>query len=182
MTKVSIFMANGTEECEALLVVDILRRAEIQIDTVSIEEDKTILSAHDVRITCDKSLDEFTLEGHELLVLPGGLGGTNRMKENKKLEEIFRKFHEQKQNIAAVCAAPTVLAAYGLFDGHKATVYPGMDDQLTNAEYQDETVIQDKNLITARGLGASIPFALKLVEILRDKETADKVAKAFVYY
>ncbi len=183
MAEAIIFLANGTEECEALLVVDILRRAKISIEMVSVEDTTEIISAHQVRIQCDKTLDEVSSEEVDLLIVPGGLEGTNRMKANTKLTELLLKHREKSGNLAAVCAGPSVLGSLGLLSGRVATAYPGFGDKLgAGANFQDEAVIHDRDVITGRGLGASIPFALKLVELLRDHETAKQIAQEIVYF
>lgn len=183
MTEAVIFMANGTEECEALLVVDILRRADITIDMVSIEEGLEVKTAHDVRIICDLHIDDFDLNDTKILIIPGGLGGTNRMLASDKLSNLLVEQRKNQGLLAAVCAGPSVLGKLNLLEERNATVYPGFEDKLGDgATFQDKPVIFDQDTITARGLGASIPFALKIVEALRDEATAKDVAEKIVYY
>lgn len=177
-----IFMANGVEECEALLVVDLLRRAGLSIDMVSVHKTKQIESAHNVKIECDKTLDQVDGSAVDLYVVPGGLKGVDNLMANEKVSQLLLDQHNKKKLLAAICAGPTVLSALGILDDKNATVYPGMEEDLgSKVHFKDKDVIQDGHVISSHGLGAAIPFALHLISVLKDQETADKVAKAIVY-
>ncbi len=182
MAETAIFIANGTEECEALIVVDLLRRAGIEIQMVSIEESQEIVSSHQIRITCDTRIADFALSNEKLLVIPGGGVGVERFKENERLSKILVQFREAKGELAAICAGPSVLGRLGILDGKEATIYPSWKDRLgEGVRYVEERIVEDDWLVTGQALGSSIPFALKLIERLRDKEKADKIA-AEIYY
>lgn len=183
----SIFLADGVEECEALLVVDLLRRAGIKIQTVAVSDredsaaTRTIVSSHDVPITCDVHLRDYRLGDEKVLVIPGGKTGVANLKASSKLGEILRAQQERGGHLAAVCAGPTVLGKLGLLDGLQATVYPGFQDELGDAIYRDVAVISDGKVLSGRALGASIDFCLELVKLLRDEPAAQEVAKSICY-
>ncbi len=180
MKKAYIFLANGFEEVEALTVVDILRRAGVDIETVSITGEECVTSSHKVRVLADSKLDG-NYEDADMLVLPGGMPGTNYLKESVKLDEILKYHCKKGTYLAAICAAPTVYGGKGMLEGKKACCYPGMEDGLLGAEKSFEPVVVSENFITSRGLGTAIDFGLKLAEILVGKDTSDKVGRAIVY-
>lgn len=179
MKKAYIFLANGHEEVEALMVVDLLRRAGLEISTVSITGSKMVTSSHNVTYEADLLFSE--VEGNlvDLVVLPGGLPGTTNLLEFEPLMDMVRAHNEAGKYVAAICAAPSILAELGILDGKKGTSYPGFGTKIAN--YVEELVVVDGNVITGRGLGAAIDFGLKLIELLIDKEKADAVSKAIMY-
>ncbi len=182
MAETAIFIAHGTEECEALIVVDLFRRAGIEITMVSTEETREIVSSHKVTIQCDQQIDDYEVTDEKLLIIPGGGKGVARLKGNAKVSQILTDFRQAKGNLAAICAGPSVLGRLNLLDGQSATVYPGWEDQLgQGVDYKAERVVEDDWLVTGQALGSSIPFTLKLIERLRDKATSDKIA-AEIYY
>lgn len=181
MSKVFIFLADGHEEIEALTVVDLLRRAGIDITMVSISDSKTVTSSHKVTVIADKTFSEIDCTEADMLVLPGGMPGTKNLEAFAPLMEQIDEFAKTGRNISAICAAPTVFGHRGLLQGRKACCYPGMEGDLTGAEVSYDTVTVDDNIITSRGMGCAIDFSLAIIEKLIDKETADKIAKAVVY-
>ncbi len=177
---VYLFLADGCEEVEALTVVDILRRADIEIKTVSIMGRNNVISSHKIEIVADVMFE--TIEDDaEMLILPGGIPGTPNLAAHEGLDQLIRKSAEKGIYLAAICAAPTVYGEKGLLKGKKATCYPGMETGLMGAEVSYNNVVVDGNFITSRGLGTAIDFGLKLVEILRDKKLADAIAQKIVY-
>lgn len=183
MAEAVIFMANGTEECETLITVDVFRRAGIPIEIVSIEDDKTVMTAHSVPVVCEKTLDEFSLGEEKFLIIPGGLKGVERMVACERLGELIKAHHKAGKPLAAICAGPTVLGSLGLLEGHKATCFPGCEDGLgENVDYQgDAYALADREIVTGRGVGATFEFALKLLEILRGKESSDELRRKLQY-
>ena len=179
--KVYIFLADGFEDIEGLTVVDLLRRAEIEIHTVSIKNTKEVQTAHGISLLTDKVFGEVDFSDADMLVLPGGMPGTLHLGDCEGLKGFLMKAAEENGRIAAICAAPTVLGKLGLLNGRKAICYPGMEDGLTGAEVTVEPVVTDGNITTSRGLGTAIPFALRLIEELSGKETADRIAESVVY-
>lgn len=177
---VYLFMADGFEEVEGLTVVDILRRAGVEIQTVSIMGRQQVLSSHNVKIMADILFEEINKPA-EMLILPGGIPGTPNLNVHEGLDQLIRESANQNVYLAAICAAPTVYGKKGLLQGKKATCYPGMEKDLLGAEVLYDPVVVDGNFITSRGLGTAIDFGLKLVEILKDKSLADSIAEKIVY-
>jgi 4-methyl-5(b-hydroxyethyl)-thiazole monophosphate biosynthesis len=181
MSRVNIFFATGFEEVEALTVVDLLRRAGIETDMVSVTGEKTVTGSHGIEITMDRLFDEID-DSADMIVLPGGVPGTPNLKAHQGLKDMINRYAaSQDKYIAAICAAPTVFGAMGLLEGRKATCYPGMEDGLKGAEKLTDSVVVDGNIITSRGMGTAIEFGLKLVGILTDEVTAKEQASKIVY-
>lgn len=181
MTNTAIFLADGFEEIEGLMVVDLLRRVGIKVDMVSISDSLTVTGSHNIAVTADKLLKDIDFDAYELLVLPGGMPGTTRLGVCDELCNEVVRACESGKKIAAICAAPTVFGKLGLLKGKKACCYPDMEDGLLGAEVSFEPVTVDGNITTSRGLGTALPFALTLIEQLLDKATADDLAKKVVY-
>lgn len=181
MAQACIFLATGYEEVEMLTVVDMLRRAKISIDMVSITDQKEVTSSHNVTITADKTLSEVNFDEAEMLILPGGIPGTPNLRACDPLCEKLKEFAANGKKVAAVCAAPTVLGELGILAGKKATCYPSFADKLATGDYVKQPVVTDGNVITSRGMGTCIEFAGAIIETLKDKATADAVKEAIIY-
>lgn len=179
--KAFLFLAEGFEECEALIQVDILRRGGVEVTTVSVMDDLYVKSSHNVTVRADRKLCEVDKDSADMLILPGGMPGTTNLMNCKELCELILKYNEKGKRIAAVCAAPTVFGQLGLLNGKKATCYPGMEDKLLNATVVYDRVVTDGNITTSRGLGTSIPFALELLKLLVSEEAAKMIAEKIVY-
>ena len=177
---VVVFLADGFEECEGLLVVDLLRRAEVDVITASIMDRIEIKSSHGITLQADARAEEVDYSSVDMIVLPGGLPGTTYLGENEIVKEQCLSFAKNK-TVAAICAAPSVLASLGLLEGKPATCHPAFEGKMADAIVTHESVSVAGNIITGQGLGAGIPFALKLVETLVNKETADKIAAAISF-
>lgn len=182
MKKVSVFLADGFEEIEGLTVVDLLRRAGVEVTTVSITGDYTIHGAHGIDVQADKLFDEMNYDGQDMLVLPGGMPGTLNLGAHQGLEKLLKKFYEEKKYLAAICAAPSVFGKYGFLKGRKATSYPGFEEQLVGAECVTDAVAVDDIIITSRGMGTAIPFSLSLIEVLISSDKANEIGKSIIYY
>lgn len=167
--KVAILLANGFEEAEALVTIDILRRAGIEIDSFSLAEE-FVTSSRKIIVKADKILGENTLAEYDMVILPGGQPGSTTLSKDERVLKIVRNFiSNDKKFVAAICAAPMVLAAAGVSKGRKITSFPSdeLKAMFTDAEYiDDELVVQDGNLITSRGAGITMPFAYKIVDVL----------------
>ena len=170
MSKAVIFFAQGLEECEALLCVDILRRAGVEVTIAAVGGERIVTSARQVNVVADALAEELDYAQFDACILPGGIPGVPNLKAAGK-------------KVCAICAAPTALAAFGVLLGKKATVYPGMDADLTaaGAAYTGLPLTIDGNIITGEALGAAIPFALAIARELAGADAAARVKKAIVY-
>lgn len=175
MKKGYIFLAEGFEEVEALMTVDILRRAGVDLQMVSITGKKEVTGSHHIKTEADKCYEEIHPQDADVLILPGGMPGTKNLKAHESLCEELRRFYQSGGLVAAICAAPLVLGANGILKGRRAVCYPGFEEELTGAVIEDLPAVRDGNVITARGLGASIEFGLMIVEALISKEKAEEV-------
>ena len=180
MKKTAIILTEGFEEVEALTVVDLLRRAQIVCDTVSLEGSPTVRGSHGITVQVDAAFSETDFDSYDGIILPGGRGHVH-LAESEALLALLRQFCAQGKLTAAICAAPTVLAKAGLLEGKKAVCYPGMEGQLLGADAGSEPVVVDGTVITSRGVGTAIPFALALIAYLDDAGRADKLASEIVY-
>ena len=181
MKRTAILFAEGYEEVEALTVVDLLRRAKLGCDIVAVNEADTITGSHGISVGADKTLSQLVMEEYDGLILPGGLRGVNNLAADERVIDMLRRFAAAGKLTAAICAGPTVLAKAGLLEGRKACCYPGMEDQLTGAVACTESVVEDGSIITSRGLGTAIPFALALVAYFCGEKQAQALAKSIVF-
>lgn len=181
MKKVCVFLADGFEEIEGLTVVDILRRAGVETETVSVMGRIQINGSHGITVEADKLFEEADVANADMLVLPGGMPGTLNLKAHDGLREQLLAFDRDGKNIAAICAAPSVLSELGLLKGKKACAYPSFEDQLDCLEVLKVPAVTDGNVTTGRGMGAAIPFALELTALLCGKEKAEEVKASIVY-
>ena len=181
--QVYVMLANGFEEIEALTVVDILRRGEVAVSTVSITEEKMVTSSHGILVQADLTFSEMKEEETEMIVLPGGMPGTVNLKEKQELMDMILRRHEKRQLISAICAAPALIfGELGILEGRNAICYPSMEEHMRGANYQkEEKAVQDGHIITGCGMGGAIPFGLKILEALKGKEIAEKVKESIVY-
>ena len=181
MKKTALIAADGFEEVEGLTVVDLLRRAGIACDIVALNGGGEITGSHGIRIGADRSFADTDFDGYDAVILPGGQPGTDTLLKDGRVKELLRRFAGEGKLTAAVCAAPTVLAAAGLLEGKKAVCYPGLEERLTGAEVRYEPALQDGNVITGRGVGAAIPFALEIIRALEGEEAAEQIREKIVF-
>jgi len=181
MSKVYIFFANGFEEIEGLTVVDLLRRAGIVISMVSITGTKEIIGAHNIKVMADELFEDIDYNDADMLVLPGGMPGTNNLAAHQGLITLLKQFNQKGKQLAAICAAPSVLGVNGILQGKKITCYPGYEEKLLGATVTENNVETDSNIITGKGMGSSIGFSLCIIEKLKDQVTANKIAAAIQY-
>lgn len=172
MCKVTVFIADGTEEVECLTIVDLLRRAGIDVRLVSIMQTEKILSSHKVTITADGRFDTEDFSDSDMLFIPGGMPGTKHMLEHEGLKALIKKFESEGKMLGAVCAAPSVLGQAGVLKGRKATCFPGWEDKLNCGEYTGTLVQRDGSVITGRGLGACIDEGIEIIRMLKGDEAA----------
>ena len=167
---VYIHLAEGFEEIEALTPCDLLRRVGVDVKTVSVTGEKVVTGAHSIRVEADLLFEEADYDGCSMIVLPGGLPGAFNLQDHEGLEAQIRKFAEEDRPLAAICAAPLVFGAHGVLNGRKATIYPGMEANLTGGEAVDKPVVWDGNLITSQGPGTAMEFALTIVNFFKGEE------------
>ena len=177
---VVVFLADGFEECEALIVVDLLRRAGLKTIMASIMGRRDVRSSREILIQADCLAENVKYENARMIVLPGGRVGTENLSKNDIVKKQCLAFAKDRY-VAAVCAAPTILAELGLLDGRKATVHPDFEEKMKNAVVTGESVTVDGKIITGQGLGATMPFSLMIVEKLLDQFNAKRIAKAICF-
>ena len=164
MKTVFVFLADGFEEIEAITPVDVLKRAGLNVQTVSVMEEQTVIGAHGIPVVADKMFADIDLDNAEMLLLPGGLPGATNLDAHQGLSDMIMSFASEGKPLAAICAAPLVFGNRGLLQGKKATCYPGFESYLAGAEYTAALVETDGNFITAKGPGAAMDFAFAIVE------------------
>ena len=174
--KAIIILVNGFEEVEALTVVDVFRRAGIDI-TIAGLVSTVIQGAHDIKVIAERRLSDINTKNYGILILPGGEGYKSLMNSQTVLN-LIRNFNSAGKYIAAICAAPAVLAKAGVLDDRIATIYPGMEKMIPKP--REGKIIIDKNIITARGPGVAMLFALKLVEIIKGKKNVNRLKNDIV--
>ena len=177
MSKAVVFFAEGTEECEALLVVDLLRRAKVEVTVASASGSREIVSSHKVHITADALAEEVDYSDVDMVVLPGGIPGTPNLAANKTVTDTCVSFAKAGKKVAAICAAPFILGELDLLEGRHATCFPGFEKSFPEGAYTGEKVTQDGNIITASGMAQSLPFALELLRTLAGDKAVEKVAE-----
>ena len=167
MSKAVLFFADGTEECEALLVADLLRRARVEVIIASAMGRRALVSSHGIHLNADALAEDVDYSDVDMVILPGGIPGTPNLAENKTVTDTCVSFAKAGKKVAAICAAPSVLA--------------GFQDKLAGAIVHDEEVVVDGSITTSYGLGGAIPFALELVRQLAGPAEADRIQKAIAY-
>ncbi len=180
MGTVYVFFADGFEEMEAFASVDILRRAGLAVEMVSVTPNEIVKGAHDIPVLCDKNIVNCDFCDAGLIVLPGGLPGATTLDECEDLRKLIVKFAEAGKPIAAICAAPMILGKLGVLKGKKATCYPGFDQYLEGATYTGALVEQDGNIITGKGPAAAMPFALAVVNLLCGPDKVQELKEAMM--
>ena len=172
-------LAPGFEETEAVTFIDLLRRAGVAVTVLGLAS-REVRGSHDIVIAADKPFDEFSGQ-FDAVVLPGGMPGATNLSNAPRLLELIRAAHKRGALCAAICAAPIVLGKAGILAGVKATCFPGFEKELGGALFKEEAVVRDGNVITSRGVGTAIPFALEVVAYLAGPEKAEKIRSAILY-
>lgn len=179
MSKVLIPLAEGFEEIEAVTNIDVLRRAGIEVVTVSLNSLK-VRGDHGILITADKKIAQVNVDEFDGILLPGGMPGADNLRNNAKVLDYVKKINDKGGLVAAICAAPIVLEAADLLDGKRATSYPGFDKEMQSCKYLEDRVVRDGNIITGRGPGVAMEFALTIVEYLKDKKAAEELKRSML--
>ncbi len=177
MSKLAVFMADGCEEIEALTAVDMLRRANLDVVTVSIMGRKEIHGSHGITFFSDAMYEAADMSDFDGVILPGGAVGTKNLGGHEGVISTAKHFAKSGKLVAAICAAPSVLGQNGLLQGRRATCHPGWEDKLTGAVISEEDAVIDGNIITSRGMGTSIPFSLAIISKYADEQTINNVKK-----
>ncbi len=170
-------MADGFEDIEALIPLDIMRRGGVEFTTVSITGSRDVTSAHGVTIKTDMTFEEGNFDDADLLMLPGGMPGAENLNMHEGVRKAVIAQAEKGKLVAAICAAPMVLGGLGLLNGRRATCYPGFEKYLEGAEYTGGLYTVDGNIVTGEGPAAALPYAYKLLSMLKDGDTADGIAE-----
>lgn len=179
MARALVPLVDGFEEIEAVSVIDILRRAGVDVVTAGVDGDSAT-GSHAITVRCDARLDDVRADRFDAIVLPGG-PGTPRLRDSAVVRAVVTRHHAAGRLVAAVCAAPTVLAAFGLLEGRRATCFPGCESDLAGARFETTAVVEDGNVITSRGAGTSIEFAAAIVARLVSPDAAREVLARIVY-
>ena len=176
-----VFLATGFEDIEAIAPVDIMRRAGLEVQTVSITGESVVTSAHGVGITSDILLSDVDFSGAEMLVLPGGLPGSTNLDACQPLTAAIKRHFEAGGAIAAICAAPLVFGHLGLLQGRRATCYPGVEGELKGATYTAAIVEQDGNIITGKGPAAAFEFGYTIVDFFLGEGASKPLRQGMIY-
>ncbi|MFU8780720.1 MAG: DJ-1 family glyoxalase III [Kiritimatiellia bacterium] len=177
MPKTLVLVANGSEEMEAVITIDVLRRAGWPVTVAAVQQDTTITASRGVQIVADAALASIDTTSYDLLVLPGGKGGADTFTEDPNVQQAIKAFDADNKTIAAICAAPLALDAAGILRNRRYTCYPGVEENIHAGTYTTATVVIDQNLVTSPGPGTSFAFALALVERLENKKAADTLRR-----
>jgi 4-methyl-5(b-hydroxyethyl)-thiazole monophosphate biosynthesis len=179
MPKVVLLLADGFEEVEAMAIVDVLRRAEINVVIAGLHEG-AVTSARKVRVLPDTVIDTVRSEDFDMVVLPGGQPGADNLNADPRVRSLVRSFYADGKLTGAICAAPYVLANAGVLDGRRATSFPSYRNRLGTAVYEEKTVVEDGNVLTSQGPGTAIAFGLAIVRKLSGGEKAQKIREAML--
>lgn len=176
-----MLFAEGFETVEALMVVDLLRRGGVELTMASITEDELVVSSHGVGVQMDSTLgDEDPME-YDAVILPGGMPGTNYLKESEAVKKAVQAMNDAGKIVSAICAAPGALGKFGLLEGKKACCFPSQEQYLTGATVSQDRVVVDGNIVTSRGLGTAMEFGFTLLGLLAGEEKVREIKTAIVY-
>lgn len=181
MNRVGVFFGTGYEEIEALAVVDLLRRENIETAMISVNGEKTVTGSHGIEVVMDKLISEIDFESLDMLVLPGGMPGTRKLEACEELMAQVDDFVTKGKAVCAICAAPSILGHRGHLKGKKATAYPGFEEELEGAEVLCEPAVTDGNIITGRGMGCAVEFGLAIIEYLKNEEARKALAEKIIF-
>ena len=173
---VYVFLAHGFETTEALTTVDILRRGKVDVKTVAVgTEDNVVTSSHNIQVVADINEKELSKENLQGVILPGGMPGTLNLAKSEAVQKYTIYCYENKLIVGAICAAPSILGKLGILQGKNAVCFPGFEDELKGSVISEDFVVTDGLVVTGKGMGATIPFALQLLELFKDSESANNV-------
>lgn len=176
---VYVLLGTGFEETEAVAPIDLLRRAGIAVQAVGLNGN-IVYGSHHIGIEADITIDQMDLTNLDMLMLPGGLGGVASIKSCEKAMDAIRFAHENSKWIAAICAAPTILAELGILEGKRAVCYPGCEEEMAGAIMVSDAAVRDGHIITGTSAGCAVPFGLALIEALKGSAEAARIAQQIV--
>ena len=179
--KTAIFLARGFEEIEALTVVDLLRRAKIICDMVSVDDEINVCGSHGIVVKADYLISEIKFEEVDCMILPGGSPGWQNLEKSQYLMKRLDEFFQKGKLVCAICGAPTILGRKGFLIDRTAVCYPSLEGELSGAYVPEEEVVRDGNLITSRGVGTAIAFSGEIIKAILGEETAEEILKSVVY-
>lgn len=180
MSRVLVPLANGFEEIEAINIIDVLRRGGIEVLVASLDAAMTVQGAHNVRVLADMTIDDVDIKTLDMIVLPGGWGGTVALRDDVNIQRILKEMDKEGKNIGAICAAPLALHTAGVLK-HNYTCYPSIEDQIREDGFSDkEMVVQDANVMTSRGPATAICFGLQIVKKLKGTQKYSEVKSALL--
>lgn len=179
--KIIVLLANGFEEVEAITLIDLLRRAQYDVTTVSISETKEVCGGHNIPIIADALLSNKDFKDYDALILPGGVPGVPNLAADERVIELVKRYNNDSKFIGAICAAPYVLDHAGILKGKNITCYPSWAPKIKDAQIFDKPVEVDGKIITGNGVGGAIAMALKLVEVFSSKEESEDLAEKILY-
>ncbi|MBC7959701.1 MAG: DJ-1/PfpI family protein [Vallitaleaceae bacterium] len=178
--KAVVVLAKGFEETEAIAIVDVLRRGEVEVDMVSIAGNIEVEGAHGIYIRADKLFYDIPYDDVDMIILPGGMPGTNNLGKNEDLCELIKSFNAQGKWIAAICAAPSVLGKLGVLEGKSATCYPGFEEALSGCLIKNEDIVKSHNILTAKGVGVAIKFALEILTLCQSLSYVEELRRKLI--
>jgi 4-methyl-5(b-hydroxyethyl)-thiazole monophosphate biosynthesis len=177
MTKIIVILATGFEEMEAIVPVDVWRRAGFEVQTASIRSEKIVIGSHNIPVIADTTVEEAEFETAHMIFLPGGMPGAKNLDNNQFLKNKLIEFNQKGKILGAICAAPLVLGHNNMLEGKTATCFPGFEHEMINAKVSSRSVETDKNIITGKGAGVALEFALTVVAYFENKSFANQLAK-----
>ena len=180
MNNLYVHLAEGFEEIEAMTIIDVLRRAGLNVISVSVTGNRIVKGSHNIEMKADLLFDDVDFESGEMIILPGGMPGSKNLNEHAGLKQQIVEYQKSGKYLAAICAAPIVFGNLGILNGKRAVCYPGYEAHLTGADVQSNSYIVDSNIITGRGVGAALNFSLEIVRILAGEERALQLRKAML--
>lgn len=181
MKKIIVPLADGFEEVEAITVIDVLRRAGVEVQTVSVTGLMHVTGSHQITVKADSLFQSSGYPDAAMIVLPGGMPGAANLNRHEGLKELLADFNRQGKYLAAICAAPMVLGSLNLLQNKRATCYPGFEKHLVGAHLSEEGVVHDQHIITGKGAGYALAFSLKLAEILSGYDASQSVGIKMLY-
>ena len=177
MDQITVHLAEGFEEIEAVTIIDVLRRAGLDICTVSVTGKHMVKGSHQIEMRADLLFEEVDYSKGMLIILPGGMPGAKHLYEHPGLKSKIIEYHNSGKFLAAICAAPMVLGNLGILKGKKAVCYPGFESYLIGSDLSTKPFVTDQNIITGRGVGAALKFSIELVRILKGEESAEHLRR-----